>query len=482
MKIPYLASLTRNAPAFESLLTTAGQLFSLGYPVDLAAVNSNLSVDTDGRFSQRTIGRMLPDMPNYSWDHASFWSETRQIREQRFRKFRHSLLGFPTPGGLHRHPRWRNYLRQSEIPWLSQHVVDGKTIFPAAGYISMAIEAIATLSSSLKNIRLRDVMFKAILTLSLSDVGTEVITELQPVVSSAKSTSSIWFRFVICSFDNSHKSFEHCHGLICAEQGDAVPVRTLNRASDEFAHLQKTTYRRKTRQPYYEQLQKMGLMYGENFQLLSGDIESGAGFAMAPLTFRPVDVVLTPADACILHPTCLDAAFHVVFAAIESTQNGRPLNEAFLPTFVRSMTVSGLLSSKRHDTEDQRFWAKSETKLPGSRVAINQLSMLSGRSNDVLVDMQGFEVTALSNGRGIEESKRPLFFRIRWLPAFDRLGTGGHVPSFKSIADVMDAFTHQVPNAQILHLTRNLNSTKELLRFLGGSEGERRRFDRITPH
>lgn len=482
LKIPYFASLTRETPAFESLLATAGQLFSLGYPVDLAAVNSNFSVEADGRFSQTTIGRKLQDIPSYRWDHGKYWAETRQIREQRFRKNRHSLLGFPTPGGLDRHPRWRNYLRQSEIPWLSQHAVDGKTIFPAAGYISMAIEAITNLSPAFKNIRLRDVVFKAILTLSSSDVGTEVITELQPVATSAKSTSSTWFRFVICSFDEKYKSFEHCHGLICTEQGDAVPVRTMDETSGGFAQLQKATNRSRSRLPYYGQLQKMGLMYGENFQLLSGDIESGAGFAIAPLTFRPVDVVATPADACILHPTCLDAAFHVIFAAIETTQNGRPLDEAFVPTFVRSMTVSGLLSSKKYETEDQKFWVKSETKLPGSRVAINRLSMQSGRSNDVLVDMQGFEVTALGNGSDIEESKRSLFFRIRWLPAFDTLGRCGYVPSFKSIGDVMDVFAHQFPNAEILHLTPDVDATRELLRFLGGSEGERRRFGKITPH
>ena len=482
LKIPYLASLRRDTPAFESLLATAGQLFALGFPVNLAAVNSNFAVEADGSFSRTIIGRLLRDFPSYRWDHGRFWAETRQIREQRFREHRHSLLGFPTPGGLQRHPRWRNYLRQSEIPWLSQHVVDGKIIFPAAGYISMAIEAITTLSPAFKSIRLRDVVFKAVLTLSSSDVGTEVVTDLQPVSTSAKSTSSTWFRFVICSFDERYKSSEHCHGLICTEQGDPVPVRILSEISDEFVQLQKTTNRRKARPAYYGQLQTIGLDYGESFQLLSGDIESGTGFAIAPLTFRPVDVIASPADACILHPTCLDAAFHVIFAAIETTQNGRPLAEAFVPTFVRSMTVSGLLSSKKHGSEDQAFWVKSETNLPGSRVANNRLSMQSGRSTDVLVDMQGFEVTALGNNSGSEASKRPLFFRIRWLPAFDRLGRGGHVPSFNSIASVMDTFAHQFPNAQILHLTPELATTTDLLRFLGGSEGERRRFGSITPH
>ena len=226
----------------------------------------------------------------------------------------------------------------------------------------------------------------------------------------------------------------------------------------------------------------MGLMYGDNFQLLSGDVESGAGFAIAPLTFRPSEVIETSADACILHPTCLDAAFHVIFAAIETTQNGRSLDEAFVPTFVRSMTVSGLLNSKKLEPEDQKFWVKSETKLPGSRVAINHLSMQSGCSNEVLVEMQGFEVTALGNNSNIDESKRSLFFRIKWQPAFDRLGRSSHSRLFNSIAEVMDIFAHQFPDSQILHITPNLNVTRKLLRFLGGSQDEHRRFNQITPY
>ena len=482
LKIPYLASLTREAPAFESLLAAAGQLFSIGYPVDLAAVNSNFRIEADGRFSQIKLGRLLSDIPTYRWDHGKFWSETRQIREQRLRKTRHSLLGFPTPGGLERHPRWRNFLRLNEIPWLSQHVVDGKTVFPAAGYISMVMEAMATLSPGFKCIRLRDVVFKTAMTLSSSDVGTEVITELSPTTTSAKSTSSTWFRFVICSFDEKYKSFEHCHGLICAEQGDIVPVRTLDETSGGFAQLQMTTSRSRARLPYYGQLQKMGLMYGDDFQLLSGDVESGAGFAIAPLTFKPSKVVETSADACILHPTCLDAAFHVIFAAIETIQDGRSVNNAFVPTFVRSMAVSGLLNSRKYEPEDQTFWVKSETELPGSRVAINHLSMQSGRSNEVLVEMQGLEMTALGNSSDIDESKRALFFRIKWQPAFDRLGRSSHSRPFNSIAEVMDIFAHQFPDSRILHIAPNLGATRKLLGLLGGSRGEHRRFNQITPY
>jgi len=482
LKIPYIASLTREAPALEALLATAGQLFSLGYPVDLAAVNNSLSIDDKGRTTQVALGKKLRDMPSYAWKHGKFWAETRMIKENRLRSHRHTLLGAPIPGGLGTHPRWRNYLRKSEIPWLEQHVVDGKVIYPAAGYICMAIEAIVTLSPSFKHIKLKDVVVKSALEISNAERGSEVITELHPLPTSAKSSSSKWFRFLLCSFDENHKTVEHCFGLICAEQGVPATVATLDEAKNGFVESQKYSNRSRPPAPYYRQLKEMGIDYNNDFQLISGDIESGPGFAMAPLTFKPANVVSLPQDTCMLHPTFLDATLHVIFAAVETTQTGKVLDETFVPTFIKSMSVSGLLNERRYDSEPQNFWVKSDTVLPGARVAINHLSVQSDLSNDVLVDMQGFEVTALGNVSAEEETKRNLFFRIDWAPVFECLGRNGRLPSFGSIAQVLDTYVHQFPDTKILHLTSSLDSAKEVLHALGAHKTEQRRFKSITPY
>lgn len=482
--VPYLASLTRDGPAFESLLATAGQLFSLGYPIDLAAVNSSLSIDNSGKTKQVAIGRPLTDLPTYSWKHGKFWAETRTIREHRFRPDRHSLLGAPIPGGFGNHPLWRNYLRHAEIPWLQQHVVDGKVIFPAAAYISMAMEAIVTLTPTFKNLLLRDVIIRSALEISGADAGTEVVTELHALPTSSKNSSSTWYRFTICSFDEKYNTVEHCHGMIRAELGDPALVGTLA-GSEGYLASQKLTNRSRKPKPYYQELQRMGIDYSDDFQLISGDVESGPGFAMAPLTYHPHNVRHINADACMLHPTFLDACFHTIFAAIEATPTGGSLDETFVPTFVRSMTVSGQLNETRDNMEDQHFWVRTDSKLPGSRVAINELSIQSDRSNEVLVDMKGFEVTALGNVN--DQVKRSLFFRIKWMPAFDSLGRNDHVPPFSGIGDLLDTFVHQFPNSKILHLTSSLDCTRDALRHLGGHQvgidvGERRRFQSITPH
>ena len=482
LEIPYLASLTRGMPDYESLLSMAGQLYMHGYPVDLVAANSDHFIGKGGLITASHTGHKLKTLPSYSWDHARYWAETRVIRDHRLRSHRHAILGAPVPGSIETHPRWRNYLRLSELPWLAEHVIEGKTIFPAAGYISMAIEAKTLLLGNAMNIKeiiLRDVAVKSALNLTDKDAGTEVVLELRPVSTSAKNTSDSWHEFVIFSFDDSGRSTENCRGLISAEQGSPASIERM-RPYPSIAELEKNSNRRILLQNYYKHLDSLGLRYGENFKLLSGDIESGPGFAMAPLTCRQHQISTEPADVAILHPTLLDASVHVIFAAIES-QLGRPLDEPFIPTFLRSMKISGAFTSAKDANEEQNFHVCSDTTLSSPRVAISDLRVHSKGSEKLLIDMQGLQLTTLGGDAADMGSERSLFFRTRWQPSFDLLGSSDRSLNVDGIAKIMDIFAHQHPDSQILHFTSNINSSKEVLRLLGGREGERRRFKSYTP-
>ncbi|KAI9676095.1 MAG: putative Hybrid PKS-NRPS biosynthetic cluster [Caeruleum heppii] len=483
LDVPYVASLTRGVPDYEGLLATAGQLFTLGYPVDLTAVNADHFITDEGSIAQIMTANIPPRLPSYSWNHAKYWSETRFIKEHRLRESRHAILGAPVPGSPATAPRWRNYLRQSELPWLREHMIDGKVIFPAAGYISMAIEAIARVGSNetdLKCIALRDIAVKSALIVADSDMGTEVILELRPASISAKSTSDVWHEFVIFSFDETDRCNEHCRGLISIENGSPAPIERIQPCAS-VEELQESSDRCIPVRKYYERLHSLGLQYGENFRLLSGNIESGPGFATAPLVWNPKQLSAEASNVSILHPALLDASIHVVFAAIES-RLGRPVDESFIPTFVRSMKVSGAFNNARNGSGTQSFHASSVTSLPGPRVAVNDLRLHSEDKSQLLIDIQGLELTALGEGSASDGPGRSLFFRTRWQPAFDFLGTSIHEPTFEGISDVLDVFAHQHPDCQILHLTAGLDSSRAVLRTLGGTVTDRRRFRKLTPY
>lgn len=483
LELPYVSSLSRDKPAFESLLACAGELHGLGFEFDLAAANSQHWINSETEeVEKHTPGQLLRDLPAYAWDHGKHWSETRAIRQHRLRQNRHTLLGAVVPGSLGTHPLWRNYLKLSEIPWLSEHVVQGKVIFPGAGYISMALEAAATLSTSPSGFELRDVAFKSALVLTESEVGTEILLELQPLVASAKNTSNSWYLFSISSYDDRDNLVEHCRGQVRSETDSQALSASWSAAS--LAESRLATDRRKPSNLYYKQLRSVGLDYGENFRLISEQIESGPGFSLAKLGFDPAKVVGCDADQCIIHPTTLDSAFHTIFSAIE-TRTGKALSESFVPTFIRSAGFSASLFGLKRDQAPQDLVAHCQTNMPGTRVAHNTLRILDNNAasgeHKVLVQLSGLEVTALGNESATAEDKRDLFFNIRWQPLFSQIGSSGDSSALPAdISEAINLFAHEVPDASILHLTSSKDAVLNVLSHLGGSNGENRKFGRLT--
>ena len=483
LDIPYVPTLSRGAPDFECLLACAGQLFALGYPVDLPSVNSNLFLDYRGSVRKAKAGELIK-LPKYTWDHsARYWAETRVIKANRLRKSQHEILGAPVADSVDNHPRWRSFLRPAEMPWLSQHMIEGKIIFPAAGYITMAIEAVIRLDKcpeTIQHIELHDVAFKAALPVRTDDMGTEILLEMQPVMESAKRSSDHWYHFIISSYDADGRCSEHCHGTIGVEEGGSLPLASRE-TRPTLTQLQKASNKTTTVQRYYEHLANMGLQYGDDFRLLSGNIESGPGFAMAPLTFRHGNIGgKTSSDACLVHPTLLDASFHVVFAGAESIL-GRSIGEPYVPTFLKSMKVSGLFQDLLESDDQQRFWVSSNTKLPGPRVASSDIMIQSDDCSKLMVEMRGGEFTALGSDTQVDNPDRRLFFRTRWQPAFTLMGATESGPAPQTLVRLIDIFAHQIPDSSILHCSSDVESIRGVLSQLGGRYGEARRFQSFTP-
>ena len=115
--IEYSSLIVRNRSAIETSLEAVGHLHCLGYPVNLLQLNHQTSKPT--KF------RLLIDLPEYPFDHSqTYWLESRISKNFRFRKHsRHELLGAPVSDWNPLEPRWRHFLRSSEIPWIRDHKV-----------------------------------------------------------------------------------------------------------------------------------------------------------------------------------------------------------------------------------------------------------------------------------------------------------------------------------------------------------------------
>jgi len=443
--MPYVGTLFRNHPAYESLLSTAGELFGLGYPVNFSAVNG--------------LGNRLDDLPTYAWNHKNYWSLTRLTKEHLARPSRHTLLGVPVPGAIHHIPRWRNYIRLHEIPWLRDHCVDGKVVFPAAGYCCMAIEAAIRLRDGKERIvaiHLKEVLIRAPLALREdNDEGVETLLELRPVTESARTFSEDWHEFSVSSFDETGRETRHCHGRISIEYGTPRGLKSLSKV-DSAESLINRSDRYMTASALYGRLDALDLHYGPYFALLKGDIASGPGFSVCSFSFDPsIFSAYELEERTVLHPTLLDSTFHVLFSAIE-TRLGRQITDAFVSTYMATLDISGILVEQGGKPDVKEYTVQTHTDMPGQRTAVNHILLHQADTGDLIVEATGNEVTAL----GTNNSRaRALFFRQRWRPCFDLLN-GKEV---KGLEELIGLYVFQHPTSRILLVLGGSSPSETLL-------------------
>ena len=118
--IRYSSALVRSVPASQSVLQTFGNFYCLGYEVDISRINQ------PSPCSNAQSRRVLPDLPEYPFDHSrKYWHESRLSKEG-FRLREHprlDLLGTPVSDWNTLEPRWRKIHRRSEAPWVEDHKV-----------------------------------------------------------------------------------------------------------------------------------------------------------------------------------------------------------------------------------------------------------------------------------------------------------------------------------------------------------------------
>ena len=216
---PCLGSIVRGEDNFKNVLGLAGNLFIRNVPVNLVAVNTpNKQSSTDSN------ALIIGDLPNYQFDYGPpIYYESRYNKEWRLRKYlRHDILGANQPGCAHNSPSWRNMLRLKDVPWLDDHELLPATIFPAAGYLAMAIEAMSQYhhgtdaAPQIKGFSLRNVAINSTMQIPDDEYGVETVLNLQPAQLTISKTSDRWHEFRISSLQNDQWT-EQCNGSISVE-------------------------------------------------------------------------------------------------------------------------------------------------------------------------------------------------------------------------------------------------------------------------
>ncbi|KAL8790242.1 MAG: hypothetical protein Q9195_006465 [Heterodermia aff. obscurata] len=420
----YIPTLVRESDGLNDLLNTAGNLFIKGYPVDLLSINS---VETKKKSSYSVQhGSFIVDLPRYQWQYDKpLFYENRWTREWRLRSHaRHDLLGSRIPGGLDCQPIWRNKIRIKDVPWLSDHCIGPEVVFPAAGYLAMALEAIAqvfeTKGGDVHDVHtydIEDVNIKSALLLPASDDGIEMFLTLEIPDWADSKVSNGSFEFVITSTVDhglKHDFVEHARGRIgiaFSDTGMSTSSRSLH------SDARGATTKRLSTSKWYSNFSKHGLVYGPNFQSMAGlKAYESKTIATAEVTDVQHSSMLHE-SRYIIHPAKLDAILQLSIIASHSGMFSRlktghlPVGferMTFWPKKIRLANPTCLVHAKANTSRPRSFSADAVMLADDKEPIFEAIEM---RFNAIeQLDVPSF-------------SPRQPYSRLIWKPDFDMITT-----------------------------------------------------------
>ncbi|KAJ0268560.1 Type I Iterative PKS [Colletotrichum noveboracense] len=132
----HIATLRRGERSDEALLRTVGELFVRG-----ALTEANMESIFGPDWSASPAPHCLTDLPPYAWHHGTQYLDPPRVASvyESARYLPHELLGARVPDATDIEPCWRS---EDQPAWLGHHVIDGQVVFPAAGFVAIAAEAV----------------------------------------------------------------------------------------------------------------------------------------------------------------------------------------------------------------------------------------------------------------------------------------------------------------------------------------------------
>ncbi|PVH95532.1 reducing type I polyketide synthase [Periconia macrospinosa] len=411
----YSSFIQRGKSADVTTLTAIGELHCNNYHVEIkkiAALNANPSHQP----------RIIVDLPKYSFSRsATYWNESiRSVAlRNRVHGF-HPLLGAPAMDWNPLDAKWTWTLRKDEIPWVTEHEINGNLLYPAAGMLVMAIEAVKQLltdqNANPLGFEVSEVTFSAPLVISKSADKTEAQLSMVPVTNAESKDAHFKFRIFTGRPDGSWQ--EICDGLIQADYGRTAQSIT-EQAEEKLTLLQnqagyysavKSCQKTLDAKDMYERIATLsGLQYGPNFQPLSDihyDLEGRACAKILPYV-PPVKN-----HSYTIHPSTLDGIFQL---AIPSLSKGLTVS---LPTLVPSrLTRLWVSATGAGHAESEPEVASMQGSFTSKRSAQGSIVVLSQPDLNLQVSVDDLEVMELARDISSEENDgkdNALCFEMDW--------------------------------------------------------------------
>ncbi|KAK0703447.1 hypothetical protein B0T26DRAFT_658569 [Lasiosphaeria miniovina] len=472
--VPYHSMLERGRDAIGSVLQLVGDLFLCGTRVDL------------GWFFKRFVParpKCLVDLPRYPWDHSrTYWQESHISRANRFRQYgRRDFVGSLSDDAVFPfEPRWRGHFRTTENPWILDHKVQNKILYPAAGMVVMAIEAVRQVihdsidqPSDVLDFEVSQFQIKAPMVISTDGRGLEYFLNAKRTADSSLRRVTTWtYEFTIFSkpYEDS-PCLENARGLVSVRfHGRGAEKRQIARLLCKPLKEKWRNQSTRLQSPFelYESLWAAGMNYGPSFRNIIGVGPTRASGRVNEC-WASIAVPNTRAKMPkqfefdhIIHPATLDAMFQTVF-----TLGSEPM----VPFYIESVRVAANIQH----TAGSEFFGVTKGSEVGLREASADIDMwqhektgenVAGETH--VVEVTGLRVksivSATSGGLGFLPSYRNLSSSMVWKEDI-------RYAEFEDLRNWLDIFGHKIPGAAILHVGESLRVISTVFQVLAENDG-----------
>ncbi|KAI1140972.1 ketoacyl-synt-domain-containing protein [Hypoxylon sp. FL0543] len=447
---PYYSMLRRGQDAAMTSLEAVGKLWGHGCDISMPWVVM--------RNPQTRLPKLLVDVPKYPWNHDNvYWYESHLSRANRFQVHgRYDLIGRPTADSIPFQPRWRGFFRLSENPWIQDHQVQKTMIYPAAGMVTMVLEAAKQVApEEFSGIEITQFRIDKAMIIPGTAHGLEyalnmnkrtthqAVTSASNAESASMTTPSTTFEFCIYSKQLDRPWEEHGSGLVTIHrrrsvEGARATHQILRENLIQTARYYQTYLEAKNScdelvipRQLYETLDVIGMNYGPLFQNISS-LHKGDDACVSVIRVPDTKSVM-PANfeyPHIIHPATLDSIFQTAFAIG---------SEPMVPSFLGSLYVSA--GCHTLSTSGEQLAVYSQANRRGLRDASSSFLVsdgswlgTSGPRNHPLVVVKDMVFTALepSVESGFLPNHRNLCSEIVW----DNLDTSSNSDGKQEVVQI----------------------------------------------
>lgn len=317
-------------------------------------------------------------LPLHPWRHERYWHEAAESGATRLGPPAHPLLGRALNSS---DPQWGLQIHNELLPYLDDHRLNRRVVFPAAAYVEMALSAGKQVDAKSPLI-LEEIEFHRALFLP----GPEQAARLEFRYSTADRA------FHIHSQTGSGPAWtSHCTGKIREGAGAVVPPAA------DLGQIKARCAEERSGAASYEQFQKNGFDFGGSFRCISRvwrcDGEA-LGEICAPESLRP--------EGYLFHPAMLDSCFQVLLSALTPGESARGL---FLPVKIERMRFFAAPTGK--------IWSHVRVVEAGESAIAADLLLMDEKGN-ALAEIAGFRCAAIEQAAVNADPFSDSFYEIRW--------------------------------------------------------------------